>query len=801
MSRLTTILLALVLLSPCASATIIRVPQDRPTIQAAIDVAHDGDTVLLADGTHVGHGNLDVRFRGKMITLRSANGPEHCRLIGGGWLYGLRVEEGEGRHTVIQGLTISEAGTGIRVRDASPTIIDCVFDATFQGFLIEEDEGHAHPHIDRCRIIDNEHCGIRINEGQVLVTNTEIRGCGESLNYGHGGIYAREDCTVTIDNCLLVNNTSLTNGGGIDCAGSLYISNCTIAGNHAETAGGGICIGDSMCYMLMENCIVAGNSADIGDELALFSWSYFPSEYYISYTDVVGETWVDAGCMHPGPGVITDDPMFTSGPLGNYYLCQTAAGQSVDSPCVDAGDPDSPMIYGTTRTDHVYDGGVIDMGCHFRDPSEDDLPDTRILSGPGGVRGFTTSPVVAFSFTGSDPGFAAEDLTYSWRLDDGPWSAWSPGTWATVGDLVSNEYIYFEVRARDPQGDVDPSPARHAFYYREQQPYALLDRLVIGAGPGPGNPPVVRTSLAQWLAYGVARYGVNVAAGDIDGDGVDEVITGPGPGAMFGPHVRCFRGDGTVVPNAWFMAYGTLKYGVNVAAGDIDGDGIDEIITGAGPGAVFGPHVRGWNWDGGPQPAPIPGVSYFAYGTLRWGVNVACGDINGDGIDEIVTGPGPGEIFGAHVRGWRYDGSATSPLPHVSWLAYSPHLYGVNVACGDLDGDGRDEIITGIGPGADYGPRVRAWDVGASSVTQMPGVDFRGFPHSRYGVSVGAADLEDDGIAELMIMPGPGLSNQPWLRGWEVHGGEPELSHFDFIILDRWLTHGGNVAGSENGWE
>ena len=77
------------------------------------------------------------------------------------------------------------------------------------------------------------------------------------------------------------------------------------------------------------------------------------------------------------------------------------------------------------------------------------------------------------------------------------------------------------------------------------------------------------------------------------------------------------------------------RMGVNVSAGDIDADGYDEIITGAGPGAVFGPHVRAFDFDGTAPVVAVPGVSYFAYGTMRYGVNVAAGDLDaGDaGVD------------------------------------------------------------------------------------------------------------------------------------------------------------------------
>lgn len=245
-------------------------------------------------------------------------------------------------------------------------------------------------------------------------------------------------------------------------------------------------------------------------------------------------------------------------------------------------------------------------------------------------------------------------------------------------------------------------------------------------------------------AYADFRGGTRIAQGDVDGNGVNEIITGAGPGG--GPLVRVFRIDGTEITG--FYAYDpSFPGGVDVATGDVDLDGRDEIITGPGPGG--GPHVRIFRHDG----TEIGG--FMAYGSFPGGVNVAAGDVDLDGKAEIITGPGPGG--GPHVQAFEVNGTEISG---GGFYAYDPSFSGgVDVASGNVHGDVRAEIITGAGPGG--GPHVRVFNLGGGEV----GGFYAYHPSFSGGVRVASGDSAE-------IVTGPISGGGPHLRVFRVSGAD-----------------------------
>ncbi len=265
--------------------------------------------------------------------------------------------------------------------------------------------------------------------------------------------------------------------------------------------------------------------------------------------------------------------------------------------------------------------------------------------------------------------------------------------------------------------------------------------------------------------------GVRVAVGDINGDGVQDTVTGLGPGAP--SQVKVYSGFGGPVLST-FNAYGpSFLGGVFVGAGDVNNDGYADVITGAGAGV--GPHVKVFSGASGAET-----FSFFAFSpSFTGGVTVAAGDVNGDGGDDILVG---GATTFSHVKA--FDGATGAEIR--SFFAFPGFTGGVFVGSGDVNGDGFDDIIVGAGAGAPGG-HVKVF----SGANNAELASFLAFPGFAGGVRVGAVDRNGDGVAEILVGAGPGGS--PHVRMYSGTGA----FQTSFIAADPGFTGGIFVAGAD----
>ena len=396
-------------------ASVINIPADFPNIQAGINIAVDGDTVLVQPGNYI----ENINFNGKNIVVGSLFLITHdtayiSQTIIDGNENGSVVtfNSGEELSSKITGFTITNGysnnypihgGGGVKCVNSSPTIENNIIKENIcdlyihgGGIYCENSNSHilnnaicynegayygggiyvsdASSVLIKGNIIYNNitESGLSVdggggiclegNEGYCIIENTTIYNNIVEWGWG-GGIYCFNNFNLTIENVTIFNNSAPT-GGGIYCHynSNPSLENVTISNNTAY-AGGGICCQDN-CNPCLINCIMWNNSPQ---EIFFTDYYYYPNTITIAYSDIEGGIEAidtnNNGTVNWLEGNIDADPLFANSANGDYHLTwdNYPIPDETKSPCIDTGDPSSPFD---------PDGTIADMGAFYFDQSQ-----------------------------------------------------------------------------------------------------------------------------------------------------------------------------------------------------------------------------------------------------------------------------------------------------------------------------------------------------------------------------------------------------------------------------------------------
>lgn len=288
-----------------------------------------------------------------------------------------------------------------------------------------------------------------------------------------------------------------------------------------------------------------------------------------------------------------------------------------------------------------------------------------------------------------------------------------------------------------------------------------VKRHIIAAGTGAGTKPLVRiiTPATGKVTKEFAPFasteknGTTIAVGEFTGDQQADVVVGTGPGTNAKVKVYTDRG----IKIAEFNPYSTQRgTGVSVAAGDINGDGRDELITVPAKGTS---QIRIFTYDLTTKKFVAYSQGFAYTRTLLSGFSIASGDLNLDGKAEIIVAP---RTKGRGVTVWQI----TSDKKFKKISAFNAYpltpTSGLTVSAGDINGDGRDDILTAMGPG--YWSDVKAFDLRGRMIAHVE-------PASRSylgGVDLTSVDVNNDGREE--VVTGTYLRGDPGLRAFRYDG-------------------------------
>lgn len=598
-----------------------------------------------------------------------------------------------------------------------------------------------------------------------------------STGSGPGGVIARSQILRVVNSTIAFNtsnsatlvgqtgglaveiiNSTITNNTGASAAvvatqGEVVLAFATITDNIATTGASGGVLAENNIITISRSVVTGGRSANAASpnsnlQAAIFRNLGFnfigiaPANYPIATTDQVGRVGNEL------------NPLL--GPLDNYGGPTPTRAPAAGSPLINNGGvPEATRLSTDQRGLPRNVGGASDIGA-FEVQNGETLPAASPLlpvdagvpnpdgggtipTGPNST--IAVGPGASISSNGSDP-------TLPVRLGQagpGGTAANAPPTTVTLRNADGSVRLSLTPFADAPGGIRTAT----ADFNGDGQGDLL-------AGTGPGVTAQIRVldgvtgaELFAFTPFGNFTGGVYVAVGDVTGDGISDIAITPDEGG--GPRVIVLTGAGFgVIADFFGIQDPSFTGGARPAIGDMNGDGNGEVIIAAGFGG--GPRVTIWDGQavtdaGGFAPAGDPLSNFFAFeSSLRNGVFVAAGDVDGDGFADLILGGGPGG--GPRVR--VADGFALLQAGNFgsldlrldlqigNFFAGDPNSRGgIHVASKDLDGDDLADVVTGAGPGAGTTVTGFAGSGISGNATPPTILSFEAYPGLDIGVFVG----------------------------------------------------------------
>jgi hypothetical protein len=450
-----------------AHAATIDVPGNFPTIQGAINAAANGDTVVVEPGTYFE--NID--FKGKLITVRSAQGSGVTTIDGGGLAPVVNFSNAETTAAVLQGFTLQHgngtasftyAGGGIHIYNASPTV---------QNNVVTANQACASGNgID----VSFSSAVIRDN----TITGNSIAGC--SGNWG-GGIHVGGAASAQIIHNTITNNSSDFGGGlALFAAGTPTVMDNVVSGNRATTWGGGIVGVNQSDATLVQNLITGNTAAQEGGGIYWTVPSGTRGPVFVNNT-ASGNSGPDASVTLGGfdgqvqlfnnifaasttqPTVLCDTTYSSSPPAFDHNDLFNSVGSAAGGSCANflaSGSNISadPTFVGASDYHLATGSPAIDAGNNAAPAlPATDLEGKPRVSGPAvdlGVYEFQRQPplaVTANALPGSTEGASFSGVVGQFTGGVGPYSAsiaWGDGQTSAgtigAGNSVSGGHAYAE---------------------------------------------------------------------------------------------------------------------------------------------------------------------------------------------------------------------------------------------------------------------------------------------------------------------------------------------------------------------